>query len=84
MTRAELDLLERAFESEIEGALTGGLHLIQSKSKVAKKLVADGLLANVSVKMRGRFPVTFSGYELTHAGRIAYCATCKDEPDSTP
>lgn len=34
-----------------------------------------GLLAQRTITLGGRMPVT--GYELTHAGRFAYCASCE-------
>lgn len=76
MTKSELELLERAFNREIDAAMTNGIHLVQSKSKAAKSLVDNGLLEKVEIKLGGQFPVTVSGLQLTHAGRIAYCETC--------
>ena len=79
----ELDILGKAFEREIDGALCGHNGLLQTKSKVAEKLVADGYLAKREYVIGIRFPVTVSGYELTHAGRIAYCDSdrCMSEGD---
>lgn len=80
MNKRELNLLERVFESEITAALTrSGLHLYQTRSKIAKKLERDGLLCERRTLLPGRFPVEVVGYELTHAGRIAYCLTCEPE-----
>lgn len=80
MNKRELTILERAFSREIEAALTRTLPLLQTKSKLAEKMVADGLLERVEI-IHGRppFQVKFSGYVLTHAGRYEYCATCRDE-----
>lgn len=69
MKSAELDLLERAFSAEIEGR-----GMIQTKSKAAVSLVEQGMLAPVRIEM-GRPVVTIEGYELTHAGRYAYCTS---------
>ena len=76
MTKQELNLLERAFAAEIGAAIEGTPRLVATKSKVAAALVSDGLLAKCVEVWRG---VKFEGYELTHAGRFAYCATCDDE-----
>lgn len=73
MNKKELQILEKAFEAEIKGALCAhGIHLLQTKSKVAVKLVEEGYLRPAQVKFQG---VTISGYELTQLGRLAYCAS---------
>ena len=76
MTKQELNLLERAFAAEIGAAIEGAPRPMCTKSKLAETLVADGLLAKCVEVWRG---IKFEGYELTHAGRFAYCATCAAE-----
>lgn len=76
MNKREKELLERAFGQEVESALNGGAHLIQTRSDIAKKLVDDGLLRESEITLQGKFPVKIKGYELTEAGRLAYCMTC--------
>lgn len=74
MTKSERTILEKAFEVEVNGALsTHGIHLFQTKSKVAAKLAEEGYLTFSSTNFRG---VKISGYELTHLGRLTYCVTC--------
>lgn len=82
MNKRELAILEKAFVREIDAALTRTVPILQTKSKLAEKLVADGLLERVEVTC-GRPPmqVKASGYVLTHAGRYEYCATCVDGED---
>ncbi len=79
MNKRELALLERAFSAEVEAAINKtGLHLMQTKAtKVADKLVSDGLLRKVSTSVgNGPLTIRLSGYELTEVGRMAYCMTC--------
>lgn len=73
MNKRSLALLERAFVAEFEAATVGGLGLIQTKSKLAEKLEAEGYLAQCERHLGGRLPVVVKGYELTHLGRITYC-----------
>jgi hypothetical protein len=80
MSKAMLKMLERAYEAEIESALTKVSDLIQPKNKkLADELVADGYLEEGQYTIPGRFPVTIKGYRLTHLGRITYCSTCEGE-----
>lgn len=81
MDKRSLGLLERAFVAEVEAGIHGGLDLMQTKSKLAEKLVADGYLEKQSRVLGGRMAMTVEGYTLTHLGRITYCATCSDEDD---
>lgn len=78
MTKAEIKLLEKVFEAEINGALNRTFRLYQTKSKaLADKLVKDGLLVESEVVFGGRSPVTVKGYELTELGRLTYCMSVK-------
>ena len=80
MTKRELAMLERAYAAEVDAALSGQplRRLVQTRSAVAKSLVAGGLLAADSVITDGRFPVTVRGYVLTHAGRFACCTSVSE------
>ena len=73
MNKRELALLERAFNSEIVAALQDAPRSMQTTSKLADAMVANGLLIKSVEFWRG---VKIEGYELTHAGRFAYCETC--------
>lgn len=76
MNKKDLSLLERAFEAEISAALKGSPPLMQTKATArADALVAMGMLAAQTVLWRG---LEIKGYELTHAGRFAYCSTCSE------
>lgn len=77
MNKKDLDLLERAFGAEICAALEGTPRLIQTKSARAKALAEAGLLHKCSEVWKG---IRIEGYELTHAGRFAYCSTCEESP----
>jgi hypothetical protein len=80
MTKAELAILGRVYEREVSAALSGGERLFQSRSKIAARLADEGFLERRSVTFgRGALAVTVKGYELTHAGRLAYCIFCDDE-----
>lgn len=83
MDKRSLDLLEKAFDAEVSSAVCGGLGIIQSTSKAAKKLEEGGYLEKVSINLNGRFPVVVTGYVLTHAGHLAYFTSdrCSGEPD---
>lgn len=80
MNKKTLRLLEKAFDSEVHAALSGGVNLIQSRTKWAKQMVADGLLAEKTINIGGRFPMKIQGFELTELGRMTYCMNC--EPDA--
>jgi hypothetical protein len=86
LTKPELALLEKAFAAEIDAALGGSaVHVIQSKSKVAAKLVEDGLLERATMNLGRRDAlgaIIVNGLQLTHAGRFAYCSTCTDEDEA--
>lgn len=73
MKKTELAILEKSFNAEINAAFCAhGIHLFQTKSKVAQKLAEEGYLNFTSLDFQG---CTISGYELTHAGRLTYCSS---------
>lgn len=75
MSKAELDILEKAFAADVEHAISSGLGLIQTKSRVAKRLCDDGLLAESQVTLPGRIPVVVKRYSITLLGHFAYCTS---------
>ena len=75
MNKADLKVLELAFEREIHGAI------LQGKSKRIDRLVEEGYLQPETVTFGGRFAVVCKGYALTHAGRITYRTTCDDDQE---
>lgn len=76
ITRRALSALEKVFAAEVEDRLP-----FQSRAKVYSELCADGLVKSMQRIYGGRFPVTVSGYQLTHAGRIIYCESCRGQED---
>ena len=80
MNKRDLSILERAFAAEVDAAMAGHGLPFQTKGKRVAELAVEGYLRRVDVVIPGRFPVTVSGYELTHQGRLAYCMTCDGEP----
>lgn len=76
VTRKILAALEKVFVAEIEGRLP-----FQSSAKVYSELSDGRLIEPMERVFGGRFSVTVSGYQLTHAGRITYCESCRDQDD---
>jgi hypothetical protein len=75
LTKKTIDALGKVFLAEINGQLP-----FQSRAKIYSDLCAEGLLKKTERKFgSGWSAVKVYGFELTHAGRIAYCATCEDE-----
>lgn len=85
MNKESLDLLERAFAAEIDGAMNKHLGLLQTRSKAAKKLEEDGMLVAVRETLYSTIPVVVSGYRLTERGRMEYCMSnrCSEPEDET-
>ena len=73
MNRKELDLLEKVYCREIDGAINKHPGLFQTKSRLAQKLEDEGYLVKVTTVLCGRFPVTVEGYRLTLLGNFTYC-----------
>ena len=70
-TKKVIDALEKVFAAEIEARLP-----FQSKAKIYREMESDGLVAPMERKFGGQFPVTVTGWQLTHAGRFIYCSSC--------
>lgn len=75
LTRKQLDALEKVWAAEIDGHLP-----FQSRAKIYKQLCTDGLLSPMERRFGGgeAFSVLCTGYQLTHAGRLAYCSSCSE------
>lgn len=69
-----LDALEKVFAAEIEDRLP-----FQSKVAIYRRLHNNGLIQPMERTFGGRFPVTVTGWQLTHAGRFLYCSSCTEE-----
>lgn len=78
-TKQELALLEKAFVAEIEYALEHKekfcLPFMQTKSKLAEKMVKDGLLQREEITVGG---IHFKGYGQTAYGNMTYCMICSE------
>lgn len=74
MTRKERYALGRAFAHEVAGR-----KYQPRRTDTIDALIDGGMLVEVERTLGARFPVTFKWLELTHAGRIAYCSTCRGE-----
>lgn len=83
MDAKSLDLLEKAFDAEIDAALSKShLYMMQTKAtKRADALVAGGMMRKVSKTLAGH--CTVEGYALTELGRLTYCMSerCNSESD---
>ncbi len=74
MNKKQLNLLAKAFESEMLAAVgISKIPLLQTKSSEARALVQSGHLVESEVSRGG---VAVRGFELTHLGRLAYCQSC--------
>lgn len=72
MKKAELAALEKVFAAEIENRLP-----FQSKAKIFRALCDEGYLEPMERNFgHDRFGITVRGYQLSHAGRLAYCLSC--------
>lgn len=71
MKKSHLKILEAAFAAEVRAALP-----YQSKVKAIAELAELGMIEPMERIFGGRFPVRVKGWQLTHLGRLTYCATC--------
>lgn len=73
LAKWRFDALEKLWIAEVEGRLP-----FQSNARAFHKLAAEGLAERLEYARRERFgTLTFAGWQLTHAGRLAYCASCQ-------
>ena len=80
-TKADMKLLEAMFADEIEQALSGRGMPFQTRSKRIQILAEEGYVMPLKVVLGGRLPVSVTGWQLSHLGRLTYCATCKDDAE---
>ena len=81
MNKRELDFLEKVYGYEIDAALGHRITDVAcGRSKTASKLAAEGYIEEVTRIIGNVPPVCFTGYVLTHAGRLTYCMSdrCKE------
>lgn len=86
ITKPMMRVLERAFAKEIERAVVPGhvdaFPLQLGKSKAVQQCVDAGFLVPREQPKQSRLgTITFTGHELTQAGRFAYCSTCDGEQE---
>jgi hypothetical protein len=74
----ELEALEKVWIAEVSNQLP-----FQSRAAIYKRLEAHNLVERMEVTLPGRLPVVVNGWQLTHAGRLYYCSSCKDEDAET-
>lgn len=79
MKKTTLVALEKVFAAEIDGSLP-----FQSRAKIYSQLCEDGLLAPMqrTFGTNTRLSITVSGYQLTDAGRIIFCESCRNVEDA--
>jgi hypothetical protein len=75
MAKRTLKHLEKLFAAEVDGKPA------QLNAKTAARLIGLGLITERINRQQDRLGTfTWATHELTHAGRLAYCLTCHDEP----
>lgn len=77
VTAAEMKMLGRVFEAEIEG------RRFQSKSKLLPGMVEKGLIVALEADepVFGGLTMHVEWHDLTHLGRMLFCMSCEDAPD---
>jgi hypothetical protein len=78
ITKKILNALGKVFSAEVFGRLP-----FQSKAKIYATLEDEGYVEKMERTFGAgqRFPITVSGYVLTHLGRMTYGQNCNSEPD---
>lgn len=80
MNKKHIDALGKVFAAEVQAALDHTSSMYQSKAKIYAELESMGMVVKVEEKFgTGWATVHCQGWELTHIGRMAYCATCEEE-----
>src|ERR1700689_1367527 len=76
MKKSTINALERVFAAEINGRLP-----LQSKANIYRELEAEGMVSQMGRTFgNGAFKASVKGWQLTHAGRFAYCENCEPAP----
>ena len=75
--KQRMKILEEAYSREISAAL-GEMccSVYQSRVKLVKEMVKEGLLMEVTETLKGFPPVKITGVVLTELGRLTYCSSC--------
>ncbi len=77
MTKRWFKALEKVFAAEIDDRLP-----FQSNAMVYRELAQAGMVDRCERTFGSTLPVVCRGWELTHKGRLEYCAQCDLEvPD---
>ena len=79
MSRAEFKMLERIFTAEVDHAFRKARvpYCFQSKAKIMQTLEEKGLVESVSFRVgNDALACTVEGWQLSHLGRLTYCASC--------
>lgn len=75
LTKGRKSALEKVWAAEVEGRLP-----FPSNARIYLKLRDEGLVEPMETVHRDRFgSMTFRGWQLTHAGRFLYCASCEED-----
>ncbi|MEM5357014.1 hypothetical protein V5034_12945 [Enterobacter kobei] len=77
MNKKQIAILEKSWMAEIDNDIP----IIQTKSKIAAQLAEEGYLEWKELTLGGAFPVVIRGYQITHAGILAYCLSIPDNID---
>ncbi|EMC7876530.1 hypothetical protein VLI38_002165 [Enterobacter roggenkampii] len=77
MNKKQISILEKAWMAEIDNDIP----IIQSKSKIAAQLADEGYLEWKEATLGGAIPIVIRGYQITHAGILAYCLSLPDDID---
>lgn len=75
MNKKQIFILEKAWMAEIDNDIP----IIQSKSKIAAQLAEEGYLEWKEVTLGGAIPIIIRGYQITHAGILAYCLSLPND-----
>ena len=75
LNKRDFELLGHVFDYETRNLLPAQI----GKSKAVASLHERGYIQPMTEILPGPFSIRIEGWELTHAGRLTYCANCSDE-----
>lgn len=78
MNKADLRILERIFEDDVQAAIWNTTRhlpaqLATGQDRRAEELERQGYVRRVEVTLPGRLPVVVKGWQLTALGHMTYC-----------